>query len=245
MSNTNANPSDDQNFFNLGEEAEGENKKEQPTLDLPAGNMTETENAEAVSEETEEESQEESDSSKAGEEVKELSEAEVEDAEKKSVAKAEEVKEEEEKVFPVIDDPYDSLDHCQVTITYSLLPIEGIQSNWAERDVIVAAFDHDDEPLIRTCKARDLGTLPNLVTEMLEELQKTLPERAAAYTEDKHKEKEEAEKRKARFNKSKTSSKTAPKSNASSKPNASSSKKSPSSAGEQVNLFDDLMSANK
>lgn len=107
----------------------------------------------------------------------------------------------------------------------------------------MAVFDHDDEPIINMCKVKDLGMLPLVVSEMVEQLKATLPLRAAAYADDKQKQKEEAEKRKSRMNRSKTTAKTVS-AKASSAP---SSTKTPAvdSAGKQINLFDDLLGNSK
>lgn len=108
-------------------------------------------------------------------------------------------KQEEEKLYPVVDDPYD-FEKCQITICIALLPSDGDPRG---RDVIVAAYNHDDEPLIQNCREADLGPFPKIITDMLDELKKMLPERAAAYVEEKRKETEEKEKRKTVSAKSK------------------------------------------
>ena len=43
--------------------------------------------------------------------------------------KKDEEEEDEDKLYPVIDDSYDNLGACQVNITYSLLPIKGESTN--------------------------------------------------------------------------------------------------------------------
>ena len=243
QTNSTASASSDANFFNEFDETT-ESKDQQP-LDLSATTSQQEEStaSETLVSEAEEGEAEEAETSSVEEEVKELDETEVKAAEQASVSKAEEVKNDEEKVFPVMDDSYESPEKCQVTITYSLLPFNGEPGDLAERDVIVAVFDHDDEPIINMCKMKDLGVLPQIVTEMLEQLKATLPPRAAAYADDKKKQKEEAEKRKARMNKSRSAAKTVP----SKAPSAPAATKTPAvdSAGHQINLFDDLMGNSK
>ncbi len=239
QTNSTAPASSDANFFNELDEAT--ESKDQQSLDLPLTTAPQDESraAETPVNEVEESASEEV----KADGVKELDETEVKVAEQASISKAEEVKKDEEKIFPVMDDSYESLEKCQVTITYSLLPFHGEAGGLAERDVIVAVFDHDDEPIINMRKVKDLGTLPQVVSEMLEQLKTTLPLRAAAYADDKKKQKEEAEKRKSRMNRSKSTSKTVS-TKASSAP---SSTKTPAvdSAGNQINLFDDLLGNSK
>ena len=249
QTNSTASESSDANFFTEFDETP-ESKDQQP-LDLSATTSQQEEYAasETLVHEVEESESEEAkdetpsdENTKAGD-VKELDETDVKAAEQASISRAEEVKRDEEQVFPVIDDSYESLEKCQVTITYSLLPLNGEPGSLAERDVIVAVFDHDDEPIINMCKVKDLGVLPQIVTEMLEQLKATLPLRAAAYADDKKKQKEEAEKRKARMSKSKSTAKTV----STKSPSAPSSTKTPAvdSAGHQIDLFDDLMGNSK
>lgn len=180
-----------------------------------------------LEEETEPEDVEEDQTSEANE-VKALNEAEVD----KAKAATGQEEEEENKLYPVIDDSYEDLGACQVNITYSLLPTKGESTNSGEREVLVTIYDHDDPPLIRECRLQDLGELPKIVKDMMAELAKTLPSRAEARAKEKQEEKEEREKRKARLAKSrtgKTPAKPVTKTPATKEP-----------AG-QIDLFGDLM----
>jgi hypothetical protein len=192
-------------------------------------------------EETEEAGEEENSDADAeeeekseGNEVKALNEEEVEKAESAIAAKKDE-EEDEDKLYPVIDDSYNSLAACQVNITYSLLPIKSESTNPGEREVLVTVYDHDDPPFIRECRLNDLGELPKIAQEMMAELAKTLPSRAEARAKEKQEEKDEREKRKARLAKSHTKTPV--------KPAAKTPAKTPATkepAG-QIDLFGDLM----
>ena len=144
--------------------------------------------------------------------------------------------EDEDKLYPVIDDSYEDLGACQVNITYSLLPTEG-DTNSGEREVLVTVYDHDDPPLIRECQLKDLGELPEIVKDMMTELAKTLPSRAEARAKAKQEEKDEREKRKARLAKKSNIGKT-PAKTAAKTPAKTPATKEP--AG-QIDLFGDLM----
>ena len=168
-----------------------------------------------------------------GNEVKALNEDEVKKAETAIAAKKDE--EDEDKLYPVIDDSYNNLEACQVNITYSLLPTKGESTNPGEREVLVTVYDHDDPPFIRECRLNDLGELPKIAQDMMAELAKTLPSRAEARAKEKQEEKDEREKRKARLAKSHTKTPA--------KPAAKTPAKTPATkepAG-QIDLFGDLM----
>ncbi len=166
-----------------------------------------------------------------GNEVKALNEDEVKKAETAIAAKKDE--DEEDKLYPVIDNSYKDLGACQVNIIFSLLPTKGESTNSDEREVLVTVYDHDDPPLIRECQLQDLGELPKIVQDMMAELAKTLPSRAEVRAKEKQDEKEEREKRKARLAKKSNTGKTAAKT-----PAKTPATKEP--AG-QIDLFGDLM----
>ena len=207
----------------IGEEETEETEKEESS-DMDTEGEEDNSDASAEEEEKSE-----------GNEVKTLNEDEVKKAETAIAAKKDEGEEDEDKLYPVIDDSYDNLAACQVNITYSLLPIEG-DSNSGEREVLVTVYDHDDPPLIRECRLKDLGDLPKIVKDMMAELAKTLPSRAEARAKAKQEEKEEREKRKARLAKSRTAK--TPAKTAAKTPAKTPVTKEP--AG-QIDLFGDLM----
>ena len=124
-----------------------------------------------------------------------------------------------------------------MNITYSLLPTKGESTNPGEREVLVTVYDHDDPPLIRECRLKDLGDLPKIVKDMMAELAKTLPSRAEARAKEKQEEKDEREKRKARLAKKSNTGKT-PAKTAAKTPAKTPVTKEP--AG-QIDLFGDLM----
>jgi len=194
------------------------------------------ETEEAGEEENSDADAEEEENSK-GNEVKALNEEEVKKAET-AIAKTkkdEKEEEDENKLYPVIDDSYNNLEACQVNVTYSLLPTKGESTNPGEREVLVTVYDHDDPPLIRECRLKDLDDLPGIVKDMMAELAKTLPSRAEARAKEKQEEKDEREKRKARLAKSHTKTPV--------KPAAKTPAKTPATkepAG-QIDLFGDLM----
>jgi hypothetical protein len=206
----------------IGEEETGEVGKEESS----DANAEGEENSDADAEEEEK---------SEGNEVKALNEDEVKKAETTIAAKKDE-EEDEDKLYPVIDDSYDNLGACQVNITYSLLPTKGESTNPGEREVLVTVYDHDDPPLIRECRLQDLGELPKIVKDMMVELAKTLPSRAEARAKEKQEEKEEREKRKARLAKSRTGK--TPAKSAAKTPAKTPATKEP--AG-QIDLFGDLM----
>jgi len=168
----------------------------------------ENSNTDAEGEEDNSDADAEEEEKLEGNEVKALNEEEVKKAET-AIAKTEKDEEEDEdKLYPVIDDSYDHLGACQVNITYSLLPIKSENTNPGEREVLVTVYDHDDPPLIRECRLQGLGELPKIVKDMMAELAKTLPSRAEARAKEKQEEKDEREKRKARLAKKSNTGKT-------------------------------------
>src|SRR5271157_5084811 len=189
----------------IGEKETEETEKEESS-DMDTEGEEENSNTDAEGEEDNSDADaEEEENSKGGDEVKALNEEEVKKAETAIAAKKDE---DEDKLYPVIDDSYNSLAACQVNITYSLLPTKGESTSSDEREVLVTVYDHDDPPLIRECRLQDLGDLPKIVKDMMTELAKTLPSRAEARAKEKQEEKEEREKRKARLAKKSNTGKT-------------------------------------
>ena len=231
--------SSDTGFFDDFNTSETVAIDEQPLIPVPA----QTGLSLIGEEETEETEKEENSNTDAegeekseGNEVKTLNEDEVKKAETAIAAKKDEGEEDEDKLYPVMDDSYEDLGTCQVNITYSLLPTKG-DTNSGEREVLVTVYDHDDPPLIRECRLKDLGEQPEIVKDMMTELAKTLPSRAEARAKAKQEEKEEREKRKARLARKSNTGKTP------AKPVAKTPAKTPATkepAG-QIDLFGDLM----
>ena len=224
--------------------------EEQPLIPVPTQTgltpIGEEEPEETAEDNSDTDAEEEEDNSDAdaeeeekseGGEVKALNDDEVKKAETAIAAKKDEDDEDEDKLYPVIDDSYNNLEACQVNVTYSFLPTTGESADPGEREVIVTVYDHDDAPLIRECRLKDLGEQPKIVQEMMAELAKTLPSRGEARSKAKQEEKDEREKRKARLAKKSNTSKT-PAKTAAKTPAKTPATKEP--AG-QIDLFGDLM----
>ena len=219
----------------IGEEKTEETEKEESS-DMDTEGEEENSNTDAEGEEDNSDADAEEEEKSEGNEVKTLSEDEVKKAETAIAKTKKDEEEDEDKLYPVIDDSYEDLGACQVNITYSLLPTKGESTNSDEREVLVTVYDHDDPPLIRECQLKDLGEQPEIGKDMMTELAKTLPSRAEARAKEKQEEKEEREKRKARLAKSRTGKTPA-------KPAAKTPAKTPATkepAG-QIDLFGDLM----
>ena len=218
----------------IGEEETEETEKEESS-DMDTEGEEENSNTDAEGEEDNSDADAEEEEKSEGNEVKALNEEEVKKAET-AIAKKEE-EEDEDKLYPVIDNSYEDLGACQVNITYSLLPTKGESTSSDEREVLVTVYDHDDPPLIRECRLKDLGEQPEIVKDMMAELAKTLPSRAEARAKAKQEEKDEREKRKARLAKKSNIGKT-PAKTAAKTPAKTPVTKEP--AG-QIDLFGDLM----
>ncbi len=207
----------------IGKEETEETEKEESS-DMDTEGEEENSNTDAEGGEDNSDADAEEEEKSEGNEVKALNEEEVKQAETAIAKTKKDEEEDEDKLYPVIDDSYDDLGACQVNITFSLLPTKGESTNSDEREVLVTVYDHDDPPLIRECRLKDLGEQPEIVKDMMAELAKTLPSRAEARAKAKQQEKEEREKRKARLTKSRTAKTPATK----------------EPAG-QIDLFGDLM----
>ena len=97
----------------IGEEETEETEKEESS-DMDAEGEEDNSDADAEEEEKSE-----------GNEVKALNEEEVKKAETAIAKTKKDEEEDEDKLYPVIDNSYEDLGACQVNITYSLLPTEG------------------------------------------------------------------------------------------------------------------------
>jgi hypothetical protein len=89
--------------------------------------------------------------------------------------------------------PYD-FDHCTVQIAIQLLPDDGDANG---RMVVVGVRSHLDAPILRVTRLNELGTLPPLVTALLDELKAELPKREQATREAFEKKKAEQAQRKS------------------------------------------------
>jgi len=81
---------------------------------------------------------------------------------------------EEKPVNVVEQDPYD-FDKCLVTIALALMPDDGHPEG---RPVMLGVRNHQDEPLMATCRLSDLMPLPDPVQQLIEQLKSELPGRS-------------------------------------------------------------------
>ena len=117
---------------------------------------------------------------------------------------AQEKKPEDKKPVNVVeDDPYE-FDQCLITIAMALMPDDG---NPDGRMVMLGVRNHQDEPILASCRLSDLMPLPDPVQQLLEQLKHQLPARSKRAAERKAKA-EEAKKKLA--SKSKPAAKTPP-----------------------------------
>ena len=129
----------------------------------------------------------------------------------------------------VEEDPY-VFDQCLITIAMALMPDDGSPDG---RMVMLGVRNHQDEPLLATCRLSDLMPLPDPVQQLLEQLKDQLPARSEKAAERKAKA-EEAKKKSA--SKSKPAAKTPPPAKA---------KKAEKPTPTSMNLFDMFDSTSK
>ena len=103
----------------------------------------------------------------------------------------------------VEEDPYE-FEKCLITVAMALMPDDGSPDG---RMVMLGVRNHQDEPLLATCRLSDLMPLPDPVQQLLEQLKDQLPARSEKAAERKAKA-EEAKKKSA--SKSKPAAKTPP-----------------------------------
>ena len=103
----------------------------------------------------------------------------------------------------VEDDPYE-FEQCLITVAMALKPDDGSPDG---RMVMLGVRNHQDAPILDTCRLSDLMPLPDPVQQLLEQLKDQLPARSEKAAERKAKA-EEAKKKLA--SKSKPAAKTPP-----------------------------------
>ena len=83
----------------------------------------------------------------------------------------------------VEDDPYE-FEKCLITVAMALMPDDGSPDG---RMVMLGVRNHQDEPLLATCRLSDLMPLPDPVQQLLEQLKDQLPARSEKAAERKAK----------------------------------------------------------
>lgn len=92
----------------------------------------------------------------------------------------------------LFDEPYD-FNQCTIQVSMQILP----RGEGADRQVVIGVRNHQDAPIVRTAPLSTL-TLPAILSEMLTLLELDMPARKLLKIERELKEKEEAERRKAK-----------------------------------------------
>jgi cell division septation protein DedD len=113
-----------------------------------------------------------------------------------------------QKPVNVVEEDVYEFDKCLITVAMGLMPDDGDLNG---RLVMLGVRNHQDEPILSTCRLNDLMPLPDPIQQLIEQLKEQLPARSEKAAAKKAKAKEDEEKRKATGNKTKTPVKTAPK----------------------------------
>jgi hypothetical protein len=113
-----------------------------------------------------------------------------------------------QKPVNVVEEDVYEFDKCLITVAMGLMPDDGDPNG---RLVMLGVRNHQDEPILSTCRLNDLMPLPDPIQQVIEQLKEQLPARSEKAAGKKAKAKEEEVKRKAAGNKTKTPVKTAPK----------------------------------
>jgi len=106
----------------------------------------------------------------------------------------------------VEEDVYD-FEKCLISVAIGLLPDDGDPNG---RLVMLGVRNHQDEPILATCRLNDLMPLPDPIQQLLEQLKEQLPARSEKAAAKKVKAKQDEEKRKAAGSKAKTPAKPVP-----------------------------------
>ncbi len=77
------------------------------------------------------------------------------------------------------EEPYE-YDHCTILVGLQLLPDDG---DLAGRSVVVGVRNHRDAPILRVVRLNDLGPLPPVIGQLLDQLRADLPARFKAKEE--------------------------------------------------------------
>ena len=112
-----------------------------------------------------------------------------------------------QKPVNVVEEDVYEFDKCLITVAMGLLPVDGDPNG---RLVMLGVRNHQDEPIISTCRLNDLMPLPDPIQQLLEQLKEQLPARSEKAVAKKAKSKQDEDKRKAAGSKIKTPTKAAP-----------------------------------
>ena len=112
-----------------------------------------------------------------------------------------------QKPVNVVEEDVYEFDKCLITVAMGLLPDDGDPNG---RLVMLGVRNHQDEPILSTCRLNDLMPLPDPIQQLIEQLKEQLPARSEKATAKKAKAKQDEEKRKVAGNKIKTPVKAAP-----------------------------------
>jgi len=113
-----------------------------------------------------------------------------------------------QKPVNVVEEDVYEFDKCLITVAMGLLPDDGDPNG---RLVMLGVRNHQDEPILSTCRLNDLMPLPDPIQQLIEKLREQLPARSEKAATKKAKAREDEEKRKAAGKKTKTPVKAAPK----------------------------------
>jgi hypothetical protein len=129
-------------------------------------------------------------------------EAEIPAADNQAAVPTQTAEEDDDELSPVEREPYE-FDRCTLTISLQLLPTDGDPGG---RRVLIGVRNHLDQPIIQAVRESELGPLPSVISELLEQLKADLPSRQAAFEQAQAKRQAEAQARQARLASLKTAS---------------------------------------
>ena len=112
-----------------------------------------------------------------------------------------------QKPVNVVEEDVYEFDKCLITVAMGLMPDDGDPNG---RLVMLGVRNHQDEPILSTCRLNDLMPLPDPIQQLIEQLKELLPARSEKAIAKKAKAKQDEEKQKAAGSKIKTPTKPAP-----------------------------------
>jgi hypothetical protein len=112
-----------------------------------------------------------------------------------------------QKPVNVVEEDVYEFDKCLITVAMGLMPNDGDPNG---RLVMLGVRNHQDEPILSTCRLNDLMPLPDPIQQLIEQLKEQLPARSEKATAKKAKAMQDEEKRKTAGSKTKTPVKAVP-----------------------------------